>query len=313
MADSKRAESKQTSHETQKTNTTSSYGQTSSAQPRPIYSHTAPSQQLQRESGMSQPKSQTHVITPLAPGSQVADYLNEASTTQTSSGNKHQSDPSSADRDQQRPGTQEYGPDLFMFHEHRSAGGSEIPDTQGMTHTHRLDRPHEARRSSPFVSELTAVTENPAFSQGSGIADGSNPSQHSQLTNGTNSASPAPQLRPPTGPASEKTTSTAPQPRRGSDLNDLLNAPEKPNLIAIQQTAIDNFHRDITDKTSGMSVEQLEQINSVLMDTVWKTRGNWNRVDVLKGVASAFTEVLDDMMSAGQDFSESSWGVNKRR
>jgi len=118
------------SNETQKTHTTatSSFGNRESAQPRPFYSYTAPSQQLRKESGMSAPLSQTGAFTPMAPGSQAADYQNDASTTQTTSGKKN-SGPSSGDRE---PGnTQDPGPNLYLYEERRSAGGSEIPDTQG--------------------------------------------------------------------------------------------------------------------------------------------------------------------------------------
>ena len=63
----------------------SSFGQ--SAQPRPLHSHTAPSQQIRRESGLSN-LSQKGTVTPMAPGSQPGDYANDASTTQTTSDKK---------------------------------------------------------------------------------------------------------------------------------------------------------------------------------------------------------------------------------
>ena len=118
--------SHQRSNGTEKTHTSSSFGQ--SAQPLPLHSHTAPSQQLRKESGMSAPLSQTDVITPMARDSQAADYQNDASTTQTTSGKRH-SGPSSGEHDH---GTQELGPNLYLFDERRSADGSQIPSTQGM-------------------------------------------------------------------------------------------------------------------------------------------------------------------------------------
>lgn len=104
----------------------SSYGATQSAQPRPPHSYTAPSQRLLKESGMSAPLSQTGAVTPMAPGSQAAEYENEASTTQTTSGKK-QSAQSSHERN-----TQDLGPNLYAYDEQLpSANGSQIPDTQG--------------------------------------------------------------------------------------------------------------------------------------------------------------------------------------
>ena len=104
----------------------SSIGATQSAQPRPPHSYTAPSQRLLKESGMSAPLSQTGAVTPMAAGSQAAEYENEASTTQTTSGKKH-SGPASGERN-----TQDTGPHLFMFDDQlASANGSQVPDTQG--------------------------------------------------------------------------------------------------------------------------------------------------------------------------------------
>jgi hypothetical protein len=112
----------------QKANTASgsSYGATQSAQPRPPQSYTAPSQRLLKESGMSAPLSQTGAVTPMAPGSQAAEYENEASTTQTTSGKK-QSGPSSGERN-----TQDLGPNLYVYDDQLpSANGSQVADTQG--------------------------------------------------------------------------------------------------------------------------------------------------------------------------------------
>ena len=78
---------------------------------------------------MSAPLSQTDYMTPMAAGSQAVDYQNDASTTQTTSGKKH-SGQSSGEREPNN--TQESGPNLYLLEERRSAGGSEIPDTQGM-------------------------------------------------------------------------------------------------------------------------------------------------------------------------------------
>ena len=113
------------SNETQRTHTSSSFGQ--SAQPRPPYSYTAPSQQLLKESGMSAPLSQTGVLTPMPKGSEPGDFQNEASTTQTTSGKKN----SSGEREQARNGDL-IGPDFFTWQEgQESQDGSQLPSTLG--------------------------------------------------------------------------------------------------------------------------------------------------------------------------------------
>ena len=113
------------SNETRRTHTSSSFGQ--SAQPRPPYSYTAPSQQLLKESGMSAPLSQTGVLTPMPKGSEPGDFQNEASTTQTTSGKKN----SSGEREQARNGDL-IGPDFFTWQEgQESQDGSQLPSTLG--------------------------------------------------------------------------------------------------------------------------------------------------------------------------------------
>jgi ATPase family AAA domain-containing protein 2 len=288
-------------NETQKTHTTSSFGQ--SAQPRPPHSYTAPSQQMRKESGMSGPLSQTGGITPMAPGSQAADYQNDASTTQTTSGRKD----SGPSPEQHQPlGTQELGPNLYLYNERRSAGGSEIPDTQGTN-----KKPHHGSdgRSVP-MSVLTDETENLPISQLSAVGVPSTPSQ-SQM-------SARPHFSQDQGGASQSqppVPAFAAAPRRsigGADIQALLNPTEATHLVSVEKGLLENFHRDLTDKTSGLSVEQLEQVNSVLMDVLWKTRGDWDRRAVMDRVLEGFHEVVKDMQDAGQDFEESSWGIRGR-
>ena len=83
----------------------------------------------------------------------------------------------------------------------------------------------------------------------------------------------------------------------------------RPNLVQVEERSLDSFHAEITDKTSKLSVEQLEQVNSVLMDELWRTRGEWDRGKVLEDLTKAFNWVLDDMAEAGQEMASSgSWG-----
>jgi len=102
-----------------------------------------------------------------------------------------------------------------------------------------------------------------------------------------------------------------PHHRPNGHIQDILNPPPSPNLIQVEEARLSNLHRDITDKTTGLSVEQLEQVNSILMDTLWKTRGEWDRGRVLDKVASAFNAVMEDMQEAGQEFGPSSWGRSR--
>ena len=125
-------QSQRGSNETQKTQTTGSSSLGPSAQPRPPHAWTAPSQQMQKESGMSAPLSQKSAVTPMAAGSHAADYLNSASSTQTTSAKK------SSGSTLEKKLSQEMGPNLYMYDYTR--GQSEVPDTQGKYCRHPVVR-----------------------------------------------------------------------------------------------------------------------------------------------------------------------------
>lgn len=59
------------------------------------------------------------------------------------------------------------------------------------------------------------------------------------------------------------------------------------------------------EQSSGLSVEQMEQVYSLLMDKIWKTRGQWNRVKVTNEISEAFAECLADMEEC-QNFQDKS-------
>ena len=300
-------------------NTTSgsSIGATQSAQPRPPHSYTAPSQRLLKESGMSAPLSQTGAVTPMAAGSQAAEYENEASTTQTTSGKKH-SGPSSGERN-----TQDAGPHLYVYDDQLpSENGSQIPDTQGtqgMTHFLVFLSRNLPVAPRSHGQALTPTAEIPS-SQGSGAGHNSNPltavprptsshSQHSQHP-------PVPawgegRVQPPAQQSLRRASASG---SIQALLNDEDERPSKgkdgqPALI-IDYKFIHDLHDEITDRTSGFSVEQLEQVNSALMDVIWRTRGEWNRKEVAKEVGKSFNHVVADMKEVQQEFLPSSWGNN---
>jgi ATPase family AAA domain-containing protein 2 len=303
--------------ETQKSNSTemSSLGATQSAQPRPIHSYTAPSQKLQKDSGMSAPLSQTGAFTPMAPGSQAPEYENDASTTQTTSGRKH-SGPSSGSKDDHS----NHGPNLYLYDERHSApsaGGSDYPDTQG-TNPNSRPASSQSRLDVPFFDQMTDAGDV-SHSQGS-----ANGHLSQDATRPTSSQS---HSQPPI-PALDQASAPLIQPavRRGNaTIQALLNDDEKDshdtahaqsrrdrqhNLLVIDHAYIQDLHRDMTDRTTGCSVEQLEQVNSALMDTVWKMRGEWDRTKVAKRLGQVCTEVLTDMQQVQQHFEPPSWGRN---
>jgi len=288
--------SNQRSNQTQKTHTSSSFDNRESAQPRPIHSYTAPSQQLRKEHGMEDPLSQTHVVTSMPVGSQAADFHNDASTTRTTqSTNKKLS---SGEKEQHN--TQDLGPDLYLWNQRQSAGGSDIPDTQGTScQGSRL-------RHLPFCNVgLTCGTEEFRFSQGSNGIAGNSSQPQARLASSQDREQR--QFQPPVPPFNAPAVQP-PQHRPNGHIQDLLNPDPQPNLVQVEEVKLNNWHRDIADRTSGLSVEQLEQVNSVLMDTLWKTRNEWDRGKALGRLVTAFNDVVEDMKESGQEFGDGSWG-----
>ncbi len=317
-----RPNSHEHSTETQKTRaTSSSFGP--SAQPRPPHSYTAPSQQMRQASGMSAPLSQKSTMTPMAAGSQAADYQNSASTTQTTSGKKNSGSLG------ERVASQEIGPNLYMYDYIRpQAEAVNIPDTQcehhgnilsgiSVTNTETVEfqnsqhrpisiyRPLSQPSSQPSSQPHSQPPPVPAFDAPS---RGRSTSIHALLNDDHS--------QPSTGnfqPTSSNATTTKPHSpveathHSSNNTNRTTTDNQKP-VLAIDHDFVTHLLDDLSSRTTGCSVEQLEQVNSVLMDTVWRTRQEWNRSQVAVRVAETFNRVLEDMEECGWEFGPSSWG-----
>lgn len=228
-----------------------------SAQPKHPLSNTAPSQQIRRESGLSS-LSQKAPMTPMAPESQPGDYANDASTTQTTS-DKKTSDQST-------------GPQLY----------TQSPVTGSAP---RVDFPDLTSYPDRISQEehLPDTQQEYPFSQGSHL----NGSQHRMNAHQHN----APHRTATTGDLGAK------QPGQPSDIRSLLNNEDQQPRLIIDHEYIDQLCVQLTQQTSGCSVEQLEQINTHLMDCLWKKRGEWDRTKVAGLLKDEFNEILQDMQN----------------
>lgn len=204
----------------------------------------------------------------MAAGSQPIDYANEASTTQTSDEKKsEQSSGPQHQQNQHQPAQQNNS-----FHSPMTGQGGrhDYPDL-----TQYPDR-------SSYEEHLPD-TQQEASSQPSPRANADN----AHLPNGSQKAQPpvplfdAPNKQQPNGPA---------------NIQDLLNDEDQSPRLILDHDYINQLHEELTQRTSGCSVEQLEQINSNLMDYVWQTRGEWNRTHVVAGIVQTFNAVLEDML-----------------
>jgi ATPase family AAA domain-containing protein 2 len=75
----------------------------------------------------------------------------------------------------------------------------------------------------------------------------------------------------------------------------LLNE-DKPQLI-LDESHLSALHTQLAEKSSGLSLEQLEQVNATLMDCIWKYRAEYNRNKVAQEVSNAFNDTVTDIQA----------------
>ncbi|KAM5441469.1 TAT-binding protein-like protein 7, AAA ATPase [Microsporum ferrugineum] len=283
-----------------------------SAQPRPPHSYTAPSQFMRNQSGLST-LSQKGNVTPMAPGSQPGDYVNDASTTQTTSEKKH-SGPSDMTHSNPHNSVMASGvhdaPDLTLYPD-RASGDEHLPETQ-------------QGDSSWVSSQLTPLRGVAEFLHSQSTASLANGSQ-SQPRHSQASQSHPPGPPPLFGAASSRSsaanthgTPVTPPSRNGGShrISDIVNSepkqpePPLPDLI-IDEAFNNELHEDLSTKTGGCSIEQLEQINTELMDCLWTNRNEWNRKDVAVMLKSTFLETLEDIKSS-QNFIDTTQKLDRQ-
>ncbi|KAI9675126.1 MAG: hypothetical protein M1817_001534 [Caeruleum heppii] len=217
-------------------------------------------------------RSQTGPITVMPAGSQVGEFANDASTT-TESQQKpsSHSNPSSGDRwnTQSSNGVHPHvvrkdRPD-FSATEVKTQGDSQLPDTQGTSHGEGVDH------AEGFITDGEAEV---ASSQGSGA-----PSSQSQP--------PVPAFNAPSRQSTHSSIAVL--------LNDPVQESSHQPQRIVEPQFIQDLHEEMTKRASGCSVEQLEQINTALMDSIWRQRHEWNRTLVGMEVKEVFNAIMADI------------------
>ncbi|EWZ99047.1 hypothetical protein FOWG_02853 [Fusarium oxysporum f. sp. lycopersici MN25] len=219
--------------------------------------------------GMTQ-ISQKSVVTTLPPGVSPSAVINEASTTKTSDPSTHHSS---------------------NFSQLTNGGHAE---NRGVEDDSQVDIPdtllvaghNTSGEDSWLHSQAQAAAAGGNLMQGSGIS-GSPPSQRSSGFKAQSVGGMANILNDQTSDEYQSvrnsgSSTSASQPFAGGE--------------------IDAFLQNLTDATSGCTIEQLEQINRELMDAIWRTRNEWNRsrvVDQIMHVFNSVMEDIDDMQGVG--------------
>ncbi|KAJ4326385.1 TAT-binding protein-like protein 7, AAA ATPase [Neodidymelliopsis sp. IMI 364377] len=196
------------------------------------------------------------------------DYHNSASTT--TSGN--QTSKRSSDNKfgtQSSNGVSHVGLPEFIA----PAGGSQLPDTQGA-----LERLYCRFEVDPLLSfehtaDFSFDTEQQFISS---QPSGSPPSQTSQPSQPSQMPAPAP-------------------PAHKSNITDILAEPQPEPQLLLEESSVAQLHSKLVSASSGCSLEQLEQVNAALMETIWQHRREYNRNKVITAVADAFNVIIQDI------------------
>ncbi|KAF2030362.1 AAA-domain-containing protein [Setomelanomma holmii] len=221
--------------------------------------------------GTQTQKSQMSGRTFMPPNSHPNDYHNSASTTTSGHKTSNRSSDVKSNTQSSNGAVPAGLPDFQSMMP--QAGGSQIPDTQGSPPLFH-QRFHLSPRLSP--ERETDHVPNTEVHYVSSQPSNSDPSQSSQPH--TAMAAPAP-------------------PRHTSNLGAILNDDEpKPQLI-LDEDQLTALHQMLVTKSSGCSLEQLEQINAALMDAIWKHRSDYNRNVVLHKVQDAFNVIIEDIQA----------------
>ncbi|RCI15198.1 hypothetical protein L249_6441 [Ophiocordyceps polyrhachis-furcata BCC 54312] len=88
-----------------------------------------------------------------------------------------------------------------------------------------------------------------------------------------------------------------PQQQQGQQQNAGRNSGSTASQPMSVEVAVDGFLIEVTDGTSGCTIEQLEQINRELMDEIWRRRHEWNRLKVLNQVTGIFNDTIGEIES----------------
>ncbi|BAE65529.1 unnamed protein product [Aspergillus oryzae RIB40] len=168
----------------------------------------------------------------------------------------------------------------FLTNGYHQSGGSDLNDlsARGPTSNEHLPDTQQCDSSQPSPRPRESLPGN---------AD-SQPEHH---VNGSQSQ---PKTQPPVPLFDE---STKPSSHPPVNLHSILNDEDHSPKLIVDSEYVQNLHEQLTQRTSGCSVEQLEQINTSLMDYLWRTRGEWNRSKVAAGIRDSFNEILEDMQA----------------
>jgi len=233
-------------------------------------------------------QSQTSAFQQIPHDTSPSALINDASTT-TSGKKTSQSNRSSdglstqitngkPDSQYSPPDRESQLPDTQRGSQEGTQGGSSSEDQWPHSQAHAMARGHMPQS---YPSQTPSSGSQPSSSQ-QHIRFDAPPKPKS------NTAALANILNDPTEPAEPPSSQTSSQ-----------------KELIIDEKFIDGLLYTFTSKTSGCSIEQLEQIYRELMDTLWKMRGEYNRTRVGTAVLEVFNEAITDIEAMQKIFQAS--------
>jgi hypothetical protein len=174
------------------------------------------------------------------------------------------------------------------------------PDSQYSPPDHESQLPDTQRGSQEGTQGGSSSEDQWPHSQAHALARGQMPQSY-------------PSQSPSSGsqPSSSQQHITKPKSTTAA-LANILNDPAEPTSsqisyqeIILDVKFVDGLLHTFTSKTSGCSIEQLEQIYRELMDTLWKMRGEYNRTRVGTAILGVFNEAITDIEAMQKIFQPS--------
>ncbi|KAK6080397.1 ATPase [Seiridium cupressi] len=204
--------------------------------------------------------SQVSVMQTLPAGMSPSALANDASTTKTS-------DPSNRSSNWSTQVTN-------GVHHEQLSPVEQLPDTQ------------------PYQSQTTSSEEQWPHSQAHGLArgiiqaPGYSSSPRNNTSSGTRSSNAASVANLLNDPLPEEQSQSQRQSGGSSASQQQLELDETSGSIFLDQ---------LTMRTSGCTIEQLEQLTREMMSEIWRTKGEHNRMKVLDAVTRVFNESINDI------------------
>ncbi|KAI1867014.1 hypothetical protein JX265_007590 [Neoarthrinium moseri] len=215
--------------------------------------------------------SQVSAVQSLPAGMSPSALANDASTTKTS-------DPSNRSSNWSTQVTN-------GVHNEQSSPVDQLPDTL------------------PLASQGTSSDEQWPHSQAHGLARGIlqapdySSSSRGNASSGATRSSHAPSMANLLNDPLPEETSQSQRQSGGSSASQ--------QHVELDRLSGDLFLDELTKRTSGCTIEQLEQLTREMMAEIWRTKGEHNRTKVLQAVTRVFNESINDIESMQRVFQAS--------